>query len=204
MFFLDHLFSTCWTVFFGVVWWVYTPHDGQRVANSDAQRAMIDAASGQEGLNMTDAERAQAALGIWNKEKGFAAAVLVLGWFTKVRLHFLRRDPWLIYPLSFCRFTLRCLFIPMRFTFGKARIARCLSPLPLLLHGHMVRFPTNRWKTTRTTNRSPNHFTDRHVPFIPRTPPLPAGLTLSALQEGRSDFPREAEGPVCTGRKRSV
>ena len=35
---------------------------------------------------MTDAERAQAALGIWNKEKGFAAAVLVVGWLTKVCL----------------------------------------------------------------------------------------------------------------------
>jgi inositol phosphorylceramide synthase regulatory subunit len=87
MFFLDHVFSTCWTVFFGVVWWAYTPHDGKRVANSDAQRAMMDAASGMEGHNMTEDERTQAALGIWNKEKGFAAAVLILGWLTKVCPH---------------------------------------------------------------------------------------------------------------------
>lgn len=84
MFFLDHLFSTCWTVFFGIVWWVYTPHDGRRVANSDAQRNMMDGASGHEGHNMTAEERAQAALGIWNKEKGFAAAVLITGWLIKV------------------------------------------------------------------------------------------------------------------------
>lgn len=84
MFFLDHIFSTCWTVFFGVVWWVYTPHDGKRVANSDAQRAMMGGASGSEGHNMTEAERTAAALGIWNKEKGFAAAVLVTGWIIKV------------------------------------------------------------------------------------------------------------------------
>jgi len=84
MFFLDHLFSTCWTVFFGVVWWVYTPHDGKRVAHSDAQRDMMGGASGQEGHNMTEAEQVQAALGIWNKEKGFAAAVLMIGWLIKI------------------------------------------------------------------------------------------------------------------------
>ncbi|KAF8587844.1 DUF1753-domain-containing protein [Ramaria rubella] len=84
MFFLDHLFSTCWTVFFGVVWWVYTPHDGRQVINSDAQRAMMGGASGEEGHNMTETERAQAALGIWNKEKGFAAAVLIIGWLIKI------------------------------------------------------------------------------------------------------------------------
>ncbi|GJJ11048.1 hypothetical protein Clacol_005279 [Clathrus columnatus] len=86
MFFLDHLFSTCWTVFFGVVWWVYTPHDGKRVANSDAQRAMMGGASGNEGHNMTEAERTAAALGIWNKEKSFAAAVLIIGWLIKAIL----------------------------------------------------------------------------------------------------------------------
>jgi len=85
MFFLDHLFSTCWTVFFAVMWWVYTPHDGKRVANSDAQREMMGGASGSEGHNMTESERTEAALGIWNKEKGFAAMVLVLGWLIKVR-----------------------------------------------------------------------------------------------------------------------
>jgi len=84
MFFLDHLFSTCWTVFFGVVWWVYTPHDGQRIANSDAQREMAGGASGTEGHNMTAEERAEAALGIWNKEKGFAAGVLIIGWLIKI------------------------------------------------------------------------------------------------------------------------
>jgi len=84
MFFLDHLFSTGWTIFFGVVWWVYTPHDGQRIANSDAQRAMMNGASDLEGHNMTAAERKEAALGIWNQEKGFAAAVLVTGWLIKI------------------------------------------------------------------------------------------------------------------------
>jgi hypothetical protein len=37
------------------------------------------------GSNMTDEERKQAAQLIWNKEKGLASTILVLGWLSKVR-----------------------------------------------------------------------------------------------------------------------
>lgn len=36
--------------------------------------------------NMTDAERTQAATALWNEEKGTAAAVIILGWLSKVRV----------------------------------------------------------------------------------------------------------------------
>lgn len=109
MFFLDHLFSTVWTVFFAVMWWVYIPHDGRRVANSDAQREMMGGASGSEGHNMTESERTAAALGIWNKEKGFAAMVLILGWLIKIYFtiliysyaHHLRKGTYRNLPLTF-------------------------------------------------------------------------------------------------------
>jgi len=109
MFFLDHLFSTCWTVFFGVIWWEYTPHDGKRVANSDAQREMMDGASGMEGHNMTEAERTAAALSIWNKEKSFAVAVLIAGWLIKIYFaamiysyaYHLRRGTYRSLPLTY-------------------------------------------------------------------------------------------------------
>lgn len=74
----DHLINTIWTVIFAVLWWVYNPHDGKRIANSEAQKDMMGAS------HMTDEERKQAAQLIWNKEKGFAATVLVLGWLSKV------------------------------------------------------------------------------------------------------------------------
>ncbi|EJD43780.1 DUF1753-domain-containing protein [Auricularia subglabra TFB-10046 SS5] len=82
MFLLDHLVSTTWTVFFGVRWWVYNPHDGRRQANSKAQQQLMQLANVTQPLN--DAELAQAAMQIWNKEKGFAMAVLIIGWLVKI------------------------------------------------------------------------------------------------------------------------
>lgn len=70
-------------MFFAVVWWVYNPHDGKRIANSEAQKEMMGASG---GTSMTDDERRQAAQLIWNKEKGLAAAFLTVGWLLKVSL----------------------------------------------------------------------------------------------------------------------
>ena len=81
IFLSDHLLNTIWTVFFAVAWWVYNPHDGKRIANSDAQKSMMDMG----GPQMTDEERRVAAQGIWNKEKGVAGTVLIIGWCLKVR-----------------------------------------------------------------------------------------------------------------------
>jgi inositol phosphorylceramide synthase regulatory subunit len=79
----DHILSTAWTVFFAVVWWVYTPHDGRQEIASEAQKQIMEAGGGGH-TNMTAAERAQAATELWNSEKGTAAAVITLGWLSKV------------------------------------------------------------------------------------------------------------------------
>jgi len=81
MYFADHLFSSVWTVFFGVRWWVVNPHDGRRQANSAAQEDMMRNAN---ITHLTDEERAAAAMTIWNQEKGFALTLLILGWVVKV------------------------------------------------------------------------------------------------------------------------
>ena len=77
------MLSTAWLVFFAVVWWVYTPHDGRVQANSAAQKEVMESG---KGHNMSDEERALAAMTIWNAEKGVAAAMLVLGWVAKVSI----------------------------------------------------------------------------------------------------------------------
>jgi hypothetical protein len=83
---LDHLVSTLWTAFFGVSWWIYTPHDGKRVINSDAQVELSTggAAAGHHPATISEAERAISALQLWNKEKAFAAALIIGGWLIKV------------------------------------------------------------------------------------------------------------------------
>lgn len=84
LFFADHVISTAWLVFFAVMWWVYTPHDGRRQANSAAQEEMMKAGAGLVNHNMTQEQREQAAMEIWDEEKGLATAVIVLGWLVKV------------------------------------------------------------------------------------------------------------------------
>ena len=83
LFFADHVLSTAWTVFFAVVWWVYTPHDGRRTANSAAQEEMAKGGNG-GSHNMTEEERIEAAHMMWNHEKGTAAGIIILSWFVKV------------------------------------------------------------------------------------------------------------------------
>ncbi|KAG6828915.1 hypothetical protein H0H92_006301 [Tricholoma furcatifolium] len=82
LFFADHIFSTSWTVFFAVVWWVYTPHDGRRTANSAAQQAMMDISNVTTAL--TPEQREAAAMEIWNHEKGTAAAIIIISWLSKI------------------------------------------------------------------------------------------------------------------------
>lgn len=83
LFFADHVLSTSWTVFFAVMWWVYTPHDGRRQAHSEAQEEMMKAAP-LGTAPMTDEERTRAATMIWNQEKGTALAIIIISWLTKV------------------------------------------------------------------------------------------------------------------------
>jgi hypothetical protein len=83
LYFADHIFSTTWTVFFGVVWWIYTPHDGRRQANSAAQEDMMKVAGSTHHISELDRE--SEAMRIWNHEKGTAVAIIVLSWLAKVR-----------------------------------------------------------------------------------------------------------------------
>ena len=81
LFFADHILSSAWLIFFAVLWWVYTPHDGTVQIHSDAQKAVQESGPGH---NMTAQERAAAAMTIWNAEKGIATAMIVMGWILKV------------------------------------------------------------------------------------------------------------------------
>ncbi|KAG8699974.1 hypothetical protein FRC09_006257 [Ceratobasidium sp. 395] len=80
IFVADHLLGTIWTVFFAVLWWVYNPHDGEKVVNSAAQEAMAGAHG---NTTISHEDRVAAAQLIWNQEKGLAAMVLIAGWISK-------------------------------------------------------------------------------------------------------------------------
>ncbi|TEB36674.1 DUF1753-domain-containing protein [Coprinellus micaceus] len=82
LFFADHVVSTAWTVFFGLVWWLWTSHEGERQANSPAQQDMIKLANITH--HYTPEERREAALSIWRHEKGKAAAIIILSWLAKI------------------------------------------------------------------------------------------------------------------------
>jgi hypothetical protein len=84
IFFADHILNTIWTVYFAVHWWLYTPHDGRRNANSPAQQALINAYIG-EHQSMSGDERAAAAERVWRAEKAQALTIIILGWLIKVR-----------------------------------------------------------------------------------------------------------------------
>ncbi len=84
LFFADHIFSTSWTIFFAIVWWLWTPHDGRQQANSSAQKEMMDLGNS-SAPHLTPEQRKDAAMAIWNHEKGLAAAVIVVSWLFKVR-----------------------------------------------------------------------------------------------------------------------
>jgi hypothetical protein len=89
LFFADHVLSTSWTIFFAVVWWLYSPHDGRRVSNSAAQDQIIKNYLG-ETEKVSEDERARLALQLWGREKGVAIAIIVLGWLIKVCGQFTR------------------------------------------------------------------------------------------------------------------
>lgn len=79
---IDHLISTLYIVFFGVTWYVYTPHDGRRIANSAAQKEILEGSG--PASSMSEEERTRMALQVWNDEKSFSTTVIILGWLVKV------------------------------------------------------------------------------------------------------------------------
>ena len=56
-------------------------HDGKQTPHSSAQAELIKIAT--DVVNITDEERTQQALGLWEQEKGFAGLVIAVGWLLK-------------------------------------------------------------------------------------------------------------------------
>jgi len=83
LFIADHIFSTSWTIFFAVGWWLWNPHDGRRQANSAAQEDVMNLANSSVPL-LTPEQRKEAAMAIWNHEKGLAATVIIVSWMFKI------------------------------------------------------------------------------------------------------------------------
>ncbi|KAJ6573805.1 Inositolphosphorylceramide synthase subunit Kei1-domain-containing protein [Mycena vulgaris] len=79
----DYVLSTSWTAYFAVMWWWHTAHDGTRQANSQAQEDIIAVAQ-ITGPVLTEEQRAEAALLIWNQEKRMAFAVILISWLCKI------------------------------------------------------------------------------------------------------------------------
>lgn len=88
----DHLLGTMYTLVFAINWWLYVSHDGQRLVNGDAQKAMIELAISRNevaGEELSAEERAKIALALWSSEKLFAVLVLLSCWILKVGSIFL-------------------------------------------------------------------------------------------------------------------
>ena len=88
IYFMDHVMSTLWTVFFGVAWWSFTAHDGKRITNSPAQEEVATggASYGHHPPILSETQRAEAALELWNEERNSAAVIIFAGWCIKVGL----------------------------------------------------------------------------------------------------------------------
>ena len=94
IYFMDHVMSTLWTVFFGVTWWSFTAHDGKRITNSPAQEEVATggASYGHHPPILSETQRAEAALELWNEERNSAAFIILAGWCIKVG-HLLPTSP---------------------------------------------------------------------------------------------------------------
>lgn len=87
LFAIDHFINTLYITFFAITWYSFTPHDGRRVANSAAQREVMESGQALLGKVVDENVMRLAAEGIWKEERGFSAAVLIIGWFIKVSTH---------------------------------------------------------------------------------------------------------------------
>lgn len=187
VFFADHVLSTAWTVFFAVVWWVYTPHDGRREIASEAQKQIMEAGGGVR--NMTQTERVQAATALWNEEKGTAAAVISLGWLSKV--HTPGSRFWTNLT-SKNRFTLLYSSTLTLYTCAKARTARFRS-LAQCLHRTLLcrRYQTRRkMRKTSTSSLSAAH--QRPDTGTPQAGPLSRASLISSARRVALDAARKA------------
>lgn len=96
---------------------------------------------------LTPAEREEAAMAIWNHEKGMAAAVIIISWLFKVCNHAVQLDP-SIEPLNH-RSTLPSFSTHTHPICAKALIALYHSPVPHTQPRHTVIWLTRHSQLTR-------------------------------------------------------
>lgn len=97
VFLADHLFSSAWTLYFALGWFLYQKHDGEKPKLNEYQEGLMGLIESIESQYATPGTkvhhqllegqaRIDAAQAVWKGERGFSAAVLALGWLLKVRL----------------------------------------------------------------------------------------------------------------------
>ncbi|PWN90612.1 DUF1753-domain-containing protein [Acaromyces ingoldii] len=95
LFMADHLLSSAWTLLFGLWWFLYVPHNGDRPVLAPHQAGLMDLiesieksyeAPGKQLHHepLAGQERVEAAQRVWREERGFSFAVLASGWLLKV------------------------------------------------------------------------------------------------------------------------
>lgn len=94
LFLADHMLSTTWTLYFGMAWFLYNPHDGEKPPLNEYQRGLMGLIETIESQYETSKNvhheplvgqaRIDAAQRVWKGERAFSATVLVFGWLIKV------------------------------------------------------------------------------------------------------------------------
>ena len=94
LFLADHMLSTAWTLYFGLAWFLFNPHDGQKPPLNEYQEGLmglIESIESQYETNknihhvpLTGQARIDAAQRVWKGERGFSAFVLIFGWMIKI------------------------------------------------------------------------------------------------------------------------
>lgn len=95
LFMADHLLSSAWTLLFGLWWFLYLPHNGDRPVLAPHQAGLMDLIESIEKSYeepgkqlhhepLIGQERIEAAQRVWREERGFSFAVIASGWLLKV------------------------------------------------------------------------------------------------------------------------
>jgi len=94
VFLADHMLSSTWTLYFGLDWFLYMKHDGEKPKLNEYQEGLMGLIERIESQYETGKNvhhqplegqaRIDAAQSVWKGERGFSAGVLSLGWLIKV------------------------------------------------------------------------------------------------------------------------
>jgi hypothetical protein len=93
VFLADHLLSSTWTLYFGLDWFLYMKHDGEKPKLNEYQEGLMGLIERIESQYETKKihhqllegqARVDAAQSVWRGERAFSAGVLSLGWLLKV------------------------------------------------------------------------------------------------------------------------